>query len=129
MAANNAYWFATILPDTAKKGPWNADILVFTERDYLVRVRFRDIHYCRNIGWVNEKLLRIRVWWGRICATDLIIDVEREQIIYREMVEEGSIAFQQFQEAKRKSQAAAASGSQPSRAVTNRPSGAAGSRR
>jgi hypothetical protein len=130
MASNQAYWFATILPDRTKSGPWNTDVLVSTERDYLVAIRFRDIHYCQDIGWVNEKLLRIRVWWGRICATDLIVDVERERVIYKEMVWDGSIAFQQFQEAKKKSQPdGAANGSQPIHSETNPTPPAAGSRR
>jgi hypothetical protein len=130
MSANKAYWFATILPDRTKGGPWNTDVLVFTERDYLLRIRLRDIHYCRDIGWVNEKLVRIRVWWGRICATDLIVDVEQERIIYREMVWDGGIAFQQFQEAKKNPQPAGpANGSQPIRSATNSTPSAAGSRR
>ena len=131
MAANNAYWFAAILPDRTKEGPWNADVLVYTERDHLVRIRLRDIHYCRDIGWVNEKLLRLRVWWGRVCATDLIVDVEGERIIYREMVWDGGIPFEQFQEAtKLKSQPVGpANRSQPIRSATNRTSSAAGSRR
>lgn len=104
MADNNAYRFATIFPDRTKPGIWNTDVLIYNERDYLVRIRLKNIHYCRDIGWVNEKLLRIRVWWGRICATDIIVDVEREQIIYKEMVWDGAIPFQQFQEANKASQ-------------------------
>jgi LysM repeat protein len=100
MAANNAYWFATIFPDRTNSGPWNTEVLVFTERDHLLRIQLQNIHYCRDIGWVTEKLLRIRVWWGRICATDLIVDVEQERIIYKEMVWDGGIAFQQFQAAR-----------------------------
>jgi len=99
LSPNNAYWFVTILPDRTKNGPWDTDVLVFAERSDLLRIRLRDIRYCRDIGWVNEKLLRIRVWWGRICATDLIVDVERQQIIYKEMVWDGTIAFWQFREA------------------------------
>jgi hypothetical protein len=129
MAGNQAYWFATISPDRTKPVPWNTEVLVYDERDYLVRIQLRDVHYCGDIGWVNEKLLRIRVWWGRICGTDLIVDVEREQIIYKEMVWGGAIAFEQFQEAKKKSQDGAANGTQPIGSETNRTSGASGSRR
>jgi len=99
-APNQAYWFARIDPDRTKAGPWNTEVLVHTERDYLVRIGLRDIHDCRDIAWVNEKLLRIRVWWGRVCATDLIVDVERESILYREMVWDGVIPFQQYLDAK-----------------------------
>ena len=27
MAGNKAYWFATILPDRTKEGPWNTEVL------------------------------------------------------------------------------------------------------
>lgn len=100
MSPNDVYWFAIISPNRTKNGPWHTDVLIDIERDYLLRIQFRDIHYCRDIEWVNEKLLRIRVWWGRICATDLIVDVEQEQIIYKEMVWYGLVPYQQFQQAK-----------------------------
>jgi len=118
MAPNHAYWFALIRPDQTKIGPWDSDILVFTERDSLLRIRLRDILECHEVAWVNEKLLRIRVWWGRICATDLIVDVEQAQIVYKEMVWDGAIPFQQFQEAKKQSQAGAANRKQPVGAQT-----------
>jgi hypothetical protein len=130
LSPNHAYWFALIRPDQTKNGPWDSDILVFTERESLLRIRLRDILECHEVGWVNEKLLRIRVWWGRICATDLIVDVEQEQIIYKEMVWDGVIPFQQFQEVIRQSQPAGASNrSQPVSLQTNRTSVAAGSGR
>ena len=37
-------------------------------------------------------------WWGRIAATDLIFDVEREKIIYAEELTDGSLAYQQYLE-------------------------------
>ena len=42
---------------------------------------------------MNEKLLRLRVSWGRFCATDIIVDVEREQILYQEMVWDGGVSI------------------------------------
>lgn len=128
-APNKAYWYALIRPDHTKDGPWNSEVLIYTERDHLVRLR--DIRDCHEVRWVNEKLLFIRVWWGRICATDLILDVEREQIVYREMVWDGVIPFQQYQDAKTKSQRpnGSANGRQPFSSDTNRTSSAAGSRR
>ena len=102
LSPNKAYWYATIAPDRTKPGPWNAEILIYNERDYLVRIRLTDIHYCREVEWVNEKLLRIRVWWGRICGTDLILDVEQERIICRETLWDGTIAFEQYQQGKKR---------------------------
>jgi hypothetical protein len=99
---NHAYWCSLAPPDRTKSGPWNCDVFVYSERDYLLWVRLKDMRECHDVSWVNEKLLHIRVWWGRICATDLILDVESERIIYREMVWDGTIDYQQFQEAKKR---------------------------
>jgi hypothetical protein len=40
----------------------------------------------------------MRAWWGRIAATDLIYDVERERFVYSEALTDGSLAFQQYRE-------------------------------
>jgi hypothetical protein len=40
----------------------------------------------------------MRPWWGRIAATDIIYDVEKEKVIYAEFVRDGYIAHQQFLE-------------------------------
>jgi hypothetical protein len=39
----------------------------------------------------TKKLLFGRVWWGRIYSTDFIIDVEKEQFIYKQMAEYGEM--------------------------------------
>lgn len=71
---------------------------VDTERDQALAVRIYDRY--PNFGvsarWINEKLIFLRVWWGRVLGTDVIIDVEQERMIHREMVFDGGIAFQQF---------------------------------
>jgi hypothetical protein len=103
-SGNGAYWFGVHYPDrTQSQGdPWNTRIMVYNERGYLVQLELKRIHYCRDIEWINEKLLKVRVWWGRVVATDLILDVEKEKFVYQEMVHGGSIPFQQYQEAKEK---------------------------
>jgi len=44
-----------------------------------------------SIRWLNEKLLFGRVWWGRIYSTDFILDVEKEQFIYKQMAHYGEM--------------------------------------
>ncbi|HEY6265129.1 MAG TPA: hypothetical protein VIW93_10015 [Candidatus Acidoferrum sp.] len=44
-----------------------------------------------SIQWLNEKLLFGRVWWGRIYSTAFIVDVEKEQFIYKQMAEYGEM--------------------------------------
>jgi hypothetical protein len=96
---NGAYWFAEELPDFTRPGPWTTRLLVFNERRTLAQLSFID-HANGDIraNWVNEKLLFVRVWWGRIVATDLIFDVEKGRFVYREVLWHGLIAFQQWEE-------------------------------
>ena len=99
---NKAYWFMTIDPDTTKAGPRNTTISVFNEREYLLQISLLDHIQCGKpkVKWINEKLLLIRVWWGRVLGTDIIYDVEKEEIIYKEMFHDGETFFQQWQEVR-----------------------------
>ena len=97
---NKAYAVHVNHPDMSQPRPWTVEVLVYTERAYLVRIQFSDIHRFAEAKWINEKLLFLRVWWGRVAGTDFIVDVERETVLYEEMVEWGGIAFQQFQQCK-----------------------------
>jgi hypothetical protein len=60
--------------------------------------KFTDLFGLSDVRWLNEKLILMRPWWGRIAATDLIFDVEREKIIYAESVTDGTLAYQQYLE-------------------------------
>jgi len=42
-----------------------------------------------------------RGWWGRALGTAIIFDVVRENIIYREMIHDGTNAWQQGQDARK----------------------------
>jgi hypothetical protein len=97
---NKAYWFTTIGLGPTKAGPRIATISVFNERDYLLQISLSDLKYEPKVKWINEKLLYIRMWWGTLLGTDIIYDVEKEEIIYKEMFCNGEILFQQFQEVK-----------------------------
>ena len=35
--------------------------------------------------WINDTLLYVNVWWGRVAGSDLIIDVSSGEFIYRAM--------------------------------------------
>jgi len=98
---NGAYWYSANRPDTTQPGPWACRIHIFNERDYLLAVELLDVNqYEVKVTWINEKLLHIRVWWGRVLATDLILDVEAERFLFKEMVHDGQVAFEQAQRAK-----------------------------
>jgi len=95
---NKAYWFAFDGPLPAALAP-KRSILIFNERPYLIRLAATkdDPDYViKRIEWVNEKLVYIEVWWGAVLGSCFIFDVEKELMVYREMVNDGSPAFQQW---------------------------------
>lgn len=102
LSSNKAYWYIVRLPDTKKPGPWSAEILIFNERDYLIKINLADYAatYTVTTNWINEKLLYVQLWWGRILGTCFIFDVEKEKIVTKEMVHYGGIAFEQWQEGR-----------------------------
>lgn len=76
----------------------SARITIYAEKDHVVEIEFGELFGLSDVRWVSEKLIFMRPWWGRIVATDLIFDVEREQIIYAEVVTDATIALQQYLE-------------------------------
>ena len=97
---NKAYFFIVLWPDKNKPLPWDLKIFIGNEREKLIEIDFPDYdaRYDPKIQWMNEKLIYIRIWWGRILGTDLIFDVEKEAIIYQEDIHDGQTIFQQYQE-------------------------------
>ena len=104
LSPNKAYWFSVTEPDTMKPGPYKLQVDIYNERDYLVRLDVLDIYgnFKSHAEWINEKLLYARLWWGRVLGVDFIFDVEKEQIIYKENINDGNIPFIQWQQAKEK---------------------------
>lgn len=92
MSPNKGYAFVV------EDGRPSGRITIFAEKDHLVDIQFFDLFGLSDVSWVNEKLIFMRPWWGRIAATDLIFDVEREEIIYAEPVSDGTLAHQQYLE-------------------------------
>lgn len=72
-----------------------AALYIYSEKDYLIKISFNKLHGIKE-KWVNEKLLFLQPWWGRIAATDIIYDVENEKIVYIEDLTDGHIAFDQY---------------------------------
>jgi hypothetical protein len=101
---NKAYWFVVMSPDTMRPGPWSTKIEVFNERNYVIMIELINhaATYTTTVKWINEKLLYVEFWWGRVLGTYFIYDVEREKIIIKEMVNDGGIPFQQWRGAKTK---------------------------
>jgi hypothetical protein len=100
---NKAYYYVAQCADTSTPSPWDSLISVFNERPGYLQIVFTDhSQYNLSLEWINEKLIFLRVWWGRVLGTDVILDVERETIVYQEMVHGGTIPFQQYKQFKNK---------------------------
>lgn len=95
---NGAYGFRIVEPDDSAGLSEPTLVLVDNERPYLLRM---SLEGGRSVtaSWVNEKLVFVRVWWGRIAGTDYLVDVEREEVVHAETVRFGSVEFVQFKEA------------------------------
>ena len=105
---NGAYWFCvdaewSSRPDAGEgirfgtSSP-DVDILIFNEREHLIGLSLvgHYINYDVYCSWISEKLLFIRVWWGRAVGSDMILDVESEEMLYLETVCDGTIPYRQF---------------------------------
>lgn len=89
---NKGYFFVV------EGGRPSATVTIYAEKEHLVQIQFSELFGLSDINWINEKLLFLRPWWGRIVATDMIYDVEKDKIVYAETVTDGYIAHQQFLE-------------------------------
>ncbi len=89
---NEAYWFE-IEPLNQKTNEQHISV----SADGLATISLKGTYpnFPTSAHWINEKLIFIRVYWGRIVGTDLIFDAEKQKFIYREMVYDGTILYQQ----------------------------------
>ena len=86
-------WVSPSSPDYSQPAPWNTTVTIGTTAGLkALQLAFQD-HASggASVLWLNEKLLFGRVWWGRIYSTDFILDVEKEQFIYRQMAHYGEM--------------------------------------
>jgi hypothetical protein len=93
---NKAYSFSR-----SGEPPESIVVLIFAEKDHLIRISFNDAISLNEIRWINEKLLYLRPWWGRIAATDIIYDVEKEEVVLAESATYGLILMEQAKESCR----------------------------
>lgn len=90
VSPNRGYFFVV------EGGRPSAKITIYAEQDHLMQITFSSLHGLSDIRWINEKLIFMRPWWGRIVATDIIFDVEQQRVIYAETLRDGYIAYRQY---------------------------------
>jgi hypothetical protein len=74
-------------PDMTKGGPWSTTIYAVTDSPRLNGVRKVLVDHSSGgvrATWLNEKLVFVQVWWGRIRSSDLIVDVPNATFVYKE---------------------------------------------
>ncbi|HXF10503.1 MAG TPA: hypothetical protein VN625_06930 [Desulfuromonadaceae bacterium] len=79
-------WLVAEEPDTMRPGPWNTRLYIFNagETNRCVRLELNDNWGRVDRKWLNDKLLFVEVWFGRIAWTDFILDAETLKFLYIE---------------------------------------------
>ena len=83
-------------PDTMRPGPWTTvvDISGNKARPLNLRIRFTDhLSGGVRVSWLNEKLLWLQMWRGRLVSTDAILDVETGVFLYQQDANYGSLVI------------------------------------
>lgn len=93
-SANNAYWFYVEPYDVEAS---EQRIVLDGNRGVTITLKDAYLNFPVRVTWVNEKLVFISVWWGRVAGTEMIFDIEKNEFVYREMVYDGAQLYQQTQ--------------------------------
>ncbi len=96
-SANGGYWFSVQRDPYVGVGPRISELTIYNERDYVFGFTVQDVKGLKA-HWVNEKVIYTEIWWGHVLGTYALIDVETESIIQAEMIQSGTIAYQQWQQ-------------------------------
>ncbi len=78
-------WVACEPADTLRDGPWTTRLYIFTatDRHHCVEIEARDhASYGVTYEWLNERVIFVRCWWGRIVSTDFVLDTETVRAAY-----------------------------------------------
>jgi hypothetical protein len=73
--------------DTMKPPPWSTRLFIqdVPGAGATLRIEFRDhATYGVSHTWLNDHLLFLRVWWGRIVSSDFILDAASGAIVLAE---------------------------------------------
>lgn len=87
-------WFVEVDPDyMSVKEPWKTTLYIGSAGDdkTVLLATFTDHGNTFSAHWINEKLLFVQVWWGRIASSDLILDVSQGKYIYNEFANYGEL--------------------------------------
>jgi hypothetical protein len=88
-------WMVRVDPDYMKPGPWNTTLFIgdLATNTPFLKAEFRDHGNTFGAQWINENLIWIQVWWGRVASSDLILDVSKKQFIYNQLANYVEVTF------------------------------------
>ena len=72
------------IADTMKSGPYFNAVEVFSTKGNPIswRLEINNLKDNVRLQWLNEELLFLQAWWGRIVSTDAIFEVSSGRFIY-----------------------------------------------
>jgi hypothetical protein len=87
LASPNALGAVTVsAPDFMRDPPWSTRATITRPGAPPLRLELlQHANVTPQVRWINDELLFVQVWWGRIVGTDLVIDVPGARVIYRRM--------------------------------------------
>ena len=97
-------WLVEQRPDTMRPGPWTTRLYIFdaTAGHQCVRVELTDhASYDVQRTWLNDKMLFVRVSWGRIVSTDFVLDTEAIRFAYVEDANYFRLVYSQEESSQR----------------------------
>lgn len=98
LSPNGAFKFDITGRSNDADPEWYPRLQIFNERPYLLEIQFPNTKAISGAEWINENLVFVRLWWGRVAGSDFIVDVEKETIVYQQPIRYGAIAFQQYKQ-------------------------------
>jgi hypothetical protein len=80
------FWLYATQPNYQKDGPWATTVLIKSADGNTMRKLTLIDHGTGGVklAWLNERLLFVQVWWGRILSTDFILDVQNREFLYQQ---------------------------------------------
>ena len=88
-------------PDTTQPGPWGAALIIDAPGETRRSLFIEEVGAPLAPRWLNERLIFLRIVWGRAVFSDVILDAQSGNLRYHEQAHDGRNAFEQYQAACR----------------------------
>ena len=96
LSPNQLGFVQLLQPTFSEKAPWSTTLFIQHTNGktlHLDLLNHANIH--PRTTWINDELLYIKVWWGRVLGTELILDLKNSTFIYKRMFAYDLYSFSQ----------------------------------